>query len=308
MDWGNQRLLDIYSKHDGSEEIAEEVIGNLLGSTAENCTTIAETLESLLKEYINLDRNYEMLLALEIGLSLTYLSSNYELSQEHREVWENVENNLLNMCINRIEEIGPKSFLLCLVATLKGKVSVANLVKWQGAESIFLDYNSVIFPVLYTSLFRLFIPVKLDEDFYDEIGVDEDELLPFLKEVGQVLPTQSTPWLDKQNVAWSKSSISFDVFEDIKLLEIDPEALFGSLVLYAVWLESQNPTRQSFILSEMEKATGDIFSSINWILLARFEPALLKRAQAQMNKFTKEQQIFIWHWISKEINLVKNTN
>jgi hypothetical protein len=208
--------------------------------------------------------------------------------------------------LKQIEKIGPKSLPLCLEAAFKKQISIGNIVKWHGAESIFLDCNLIMFPVRYYSLFKILIPDDLyKSDSEDKIKQITDSL-PSLREIGNILPTCPTPWVDEQQVDWSGDSIYFiDGYDDFS--DLDPEAFFGAFLLYAVWLESQNHIRLPKILNELEHSPNHLFKSSNWILLARYEPAVRNRVQAQMYKsgFTDEQQSFIWRWIRKEINLVK---
>ena len=189
---------------------------------------------------------------------------------------------------------------------MQKKLPIAKLVQWHGVKSIFLDYDFTMFPdVGYPSLFRMLMPTILyAADIEDEFD-DITDLLPILREIGNILPSCPTPWVDKQDVDWSEDSIYF--IEDREMLNLDPEAFFGAFVLYAVWLESQNLSKQPKILNEIEQVTNDFFNSNHWMLLARFEPAVINRVQAEMDKcrFTNEQQNFIWRWIRKEVNLVK---
>ena len=305
LEWGNEKVLKRYFESD-YQEVPREVLGNLLGATTENYITIAEALEKALEEYINHDKKFDTLLALEIGLELPYLSSFSNHPEERQRIWENVSNHLFDTCFNQIEKIGPKSLLLCREAALQKKLPIANLVQWHGVESIFLDYDFTMFPnVGYPSLFRMLMPAILYAPDSEDQSDDITDLLPILREIGNILPSSSTPWIDKQYVDWSEDSIFF--IENREFLNLDPEALFGAFVLYAVWLESQNPSKLPLILNEIEQVTNDFYYSNHWMLLARFEPAAIKRVQAQMDKctFTNEQQNFIWRWIRKEINLVK---
>ena len=325
-----------YDKHE-----PEELFHDLLFTASDNRRTIAASLEKLLVEYINIGSEYEALIALEIGLKLTTFltrrseTPRYTIPQlrkskaksEDLDFWREVSDRIFNHCWNKIEPLCHLYLQIWDDAFDRKRVSISDCIKWLGTENLFRGKKLIIFPN--TSWFSTPENVLCDYDILSpgrSLKTSEK-----LTELGRVLLHCTPPWsVQKQQDGWHNSFFRYPdwavleesnslIAESAKPSSIDFDVLFGIFVVFATLFEANNcmylpkgakhfqKIEKSEKIKSIKNNPYPLFDFIRWIFVAREESTATDKVQAEIDKsgFTAEQQEFIWRWIRKEIDLVR---
>jgi hypothetical protein len=323
LEWGIKQVEEgkaYFNPHENKfyhDSFSKEGLTDLFYAATENRPTIADSLEKLLVEYVNGHKEKKSVLALEMGLNLTWYlhrPSIYRLPQ--REVikfWENIQERIFDACIHRVKELYPNNFSLCINSFWRGKLSINDLVNWYGINGIFHYCSYVLFPNHWsTSVADYLITLVLtpEEDLQQV-----DRYLPHLKDIGRILPSFPTPWTQEHEFV----NRYIDQMEVPKYISIDnnikkklssnPDALFGAFILFAIVLETIVRNKPEIIEQHSKTETTAPFYNypIRWVLLlARVEPENVEKVQDEIEScgFTVEQQNLVWQWIRHEINFV----
>jgi hypothetical protein len=310
------------------------ILQDLLYAATENRITIADSLEKLLVERINFGSEAEALKVLGVGLYLPlfYIRRSGIPQNEGLDFWRRVSDCIFDSCANRIEILCPKHFWICCNAFWRGKVGIADLIKWYGVENLFHNIPFTIF--LDLRIHWMSLAWELIQDVLSALYSEQmDEIVhrklvncfDVLKEVGHILISCPLPWsrLHEQDLTmlpfpirrltevderWSR--------EPREVLNLDSDTLFGAFVLFAAFFESNRLVARG----KLERSSNDIealikviktshhrfFDFIRWTYLARFEQVETDKVQAEMDRcgFTTEQQDFAWRWVRREIDLL----
>jgi hypothetical protein len=100
---------------------------------------------------------------------------------------------------------------------------------------------------------------------------------------------------------------------------LDSELLFGILILLAILVEANQESKAKHhhwpiksgtttnVIKVIKASVHPIMQNLRWTLIARYEPLVFDKVQAEMDncKFTLEQEIFIWRWIRREIKFIQ---
>jgi hypothetical protein len=280
-------------------------IGSLLKAVAENQETIRDSFQNLLVERIDRASEKEAFLSLEIVLHVGkfYLP-------------ESFIHHIFDSYSNRIKELCPKHFMICLNAWFRGEVPLVDFIGWYGVKSIFCDAQYTLFPnarigraanklLSYSVPLVSYSPKQSTQDLIDD-----------LREIGNILLSSSLPWASKQPsdmgfyIDWILEEVPTDRLKSESIREQfsqDSNALFGAFALFAVMLEGAEEEEE--YLDKVEKSKAPLFDFMRWIFLARSDERETDtdKVQAEMDKcgFTPEQQDFTWRWVRREINLVE---
>lgn len=120
-----------------------DVFENLMSSGTENIKVIAERLEVLLIEQINMGDESSACSALE--LTLIGLTNVVESNCLTDISWMKVFERITKICSTRIKILLEKYLSLCIVGFYQGIVSFADFIKWHGLTGIFQSYYYPLF-------------------------------------------------------------------------------------------------------------------------------------------------------------------
>lgn len=290
--WGCEQIEQGQSPELAYYQGRGKLLQNLLNATNENRTTIASTLENLLIERLKTCSEPESLLAWEISYHF----------------WESSSKRIFDTCSEYIEALYPKYFLPCNLALAQGKVSIADLIKWHGIESIFRESFFTFFALGRSSVAESFLYRLWSVPDLSNSSEWSGNKLDNLKELGRILLCSPPPWLKKQQFdldmllvgVYHTNSESFQ-----KSLSLYCDALFGAFVLCAAIFEASY-TQNPFVTQDIKESPSSFFKLMQWLFSARFEQVQTDIVQAEMDRcgFSSEQQEFIWRWVRREINLV----
>jgi hypothetical protein len=293
----------------------EETIWSLLDAAAENQIAIMDSFKNLLVDKINSSSEREAFISLDLVLSLEEFQVLRE--EEFQHLNKMFIDHIFESCNDRINELRKKHFMIGLVAFWRGELSLADFIKWYGAEGIFNEgyYNrSKEGLILWCAATRLIMPSLLMVSYSPEQSTQD--LIKDLQVGGDSLLSSSTPWISGEqstlyfcctNWDWEENQNDFSNHGSIrKQLSQDSNAIFGAFALFAVMLEGAEEAEKYFV--QVEKSKAPLFDFMRWIFLARPEKREIDtdKVQSEMDRcgFSTEQQEFIWRWVRREINLV----
>lgn len=278
---------------------------DLLNAAKENCLVIADKIEKLLVEKIEVGSDYEARSALEIsnrlrGGPLEYIND-YD--------WNKVTNNILNRCSGRIQTLSSKYLQIFYMAFHRGipdvSVSISDLIRWYGVEEMFQHCYGITFPdTMYSSLafYLLSMPFSFGTEKKGSI-----ESRNRLKQIGTALFALPTPWIQSQRL----NDVYPNYFvENNRKISLEADELFGAFTLVAVLLElSRFQDSGDTLIKRLGILPNSLVAPMRWIFVARFKRVAKPKVQEQLGAcgFSPEQQTFIWRWIRKELDLVKKT-
>ncbi|MBD0362528.1 MAG: NACHT domain-containing protein [Coleofasciculus sp. C3-bin4] len=279
-------------------------IRSLLKAVAENQATIRDSFQNLLVERIDRASEKEAFLSLEIVLH----GGEFYLP-------ESFIHHIFDSYSDRIKELYPKHFMICLKALFRGEVPLVDFIGWYGVKSIFCDAQFTLFPkagiacaanklLRYSVQMVSYSPKQSTQYLIDD-----------LREIGNILLSSSLPWVSKQQsdmgfyIDWILEEVPTDRLKSESIREQfsqDSNALFGAFTLLAVVLEGAEEEEEYF--DQVEKSKAPLFDFMRWIFLARSDERETDtdKVQSEMDRcgFSTEQQEFIWRWVRREINLV----
>jgi hypothetical protein len=350
LTWGidQSKKLPSQNKHDYPKP--EEIISYLLNAATDNRKTIAFNLENLLIAQVTSNNDSEAVLAAEIGLYLqmflhvkpprVLIHTNFRLADQTVEFWQSISDRLMDSCSQQLKILSQKHLQICARYLLtRGEISISDVIKWYGIESIFKDYRCTMLPS--SSWFSIGIQLLLMCAHFPSLP-QNSQIPPIylnaIKEVGSFLLSCPPPWIRGQ--LFRSNFVTFPLQEFIsyrpqsknakKRLNADPDVLFGLFVLLILSLEVTQKVsdRQikwhylggetSDVIQAIKSSTHPILQSIRWMLIARYEsseldlgqkPTIIDNVEAEMNscKFTIEQQNFIWRWLRQEVEVIDNS-
>jgi hypothetical protein len=283
----------------------EETIWSLLDAAAENWATITDSFQNLLVEQINSASEREAFICLDIVISL---EDSYPKQRLIDQIFDN--------CYHRINGLWNNHFMICLEAFWRGEVSLADFIKWHGAEGIFRDGYYTRFQeglMLVGAASKSLRHSVLMVSYPSEQSTQD--LIEDLRKVGGFLLYSSTPWISGEqsilgfyiNWDWVEDKNKLSKSESMReQLSQDSNALFGAFALFAVMLEGVEEEEEYF--DKVEKSKAPLLDFMRGIFLARSEKREIDtdKVQSEMDRcgFTPEQQDFVWRWVRREINLV----
>lgn len=287
--WGidKKRFVSNYRK---SKENPNEIVNNIRNIAGENHQYFDDEFQRKLIEIINNSKENEAILALEIGLKPLGIKS--------------ITENILESCWDRINELYPDNFELCYDLHRSKKITIQEFVNCHGLDAIFKIRSYKIFQSKSPSFSNLFM-WRLE---YPETNKTKSMIKNYeddLEYIGKLLLSKSTPWTNRcGNLRLPINSIrKNNNYEELEIFKLNPDALFGALLL----IGSEIETDERFLKRFHHRIK--MLDSFNVILIARFEDKLEKdkiTEELDKCKFTSDQQNFIWKWIKKEINFCFN--
>lgn len=307
-----------YATHGRGEPT--ETLGDLLNAASENRATIADCLERRLIERINSSTDNDSVLALEIGLNLTlplHWRGTRAPSPELLKFWEDTSHRIANACSNRMEALCPTHLPICLEALWRGKVRLAELIQWHGPQAIFYHSSYVTFPNIWKgSVAESLVDAALQSSHpsTSETSMSPAGRLRKLEEVGQILLSAPPPWFSAEDIVGSRGLPRF--FGGPRFfgkdssasgpMVLSSNALFGTFSLLAALLEVSDKPGE--LPKGLIATNHPVLDSLRYILLARFDLAETEKSRTQLEScgFTTEQQTFVWRWVKREVNLVRN--
>jgi hypothetical protein len=296
----------------------EATIRSLFNAAAENQATITDSFKNLLVDKINSGSEIEAFISLDLVLSAEefYLFNSEKIQPPNQMFIDHI----FEVCNDRINELRKKHFMIGLEAFWREEVSLADFIKWYGAEGIFREgyYNRfeqglTLEGAASKSLMHsiLMVPYLSEPSTLS--------LLEDLREVGGFLLSCSMPWLSGEqstlgfyiNWDWEEDQNELSKRESIrKQLSQDSNALFGAFALLAVVFEGmEEEEEEEEYFDQVHKSKAPLFDFMRWIFLARPEKREIDtdKVQSEMDRcgFSTEQQDFVWRWVRREINLVE---
>lgn len=318
--WGiRQSNKDQATKHQMGHSEPREIIGDLLNAARENRTTIESSIEDLLVKRINNGNELESILALEIGLHLSYSlfsKQGERIPQDDIQRFsERIEDRIFDLCEDKINILCPKYFQSCHDFFLRKKINLANIMMWHGIDVIFRERTYVMFPNTRTySIAAILINALMRPSYYEGKKISRyfPYHLEYIREISHILFPSPLPWIRSghiQSTFWI-----FHTFETLnrdeiqfKLMILDSDILFGVFAIFAVSLENAKQENKEIITRI--KSDQSFFFDFSWIL-ERFEQVDMDMVQTEMNNFgfKPEQKAFIWRWIRREFDLVEKSS
>jgi hypothetical protein len=291
--WGCEQIEQEQSPEFAYYQGRGELLHNLLKDTNENCTTIANSLENLLIERLKSGSEPESLLAWEISYRL----------------WQSSSKRIFDACSDCIEALYPKYLLPCIVALAQGKVSIVDLVKWHGIESIFREGFFTFFAPRMPSVAESFLYMLWSDPDLSDSSTWSVNKLDNLKELGHILLFSPPPWIKKQQFDLDSLLVGiFHTNSESFQESLSPycDALCGAFAICAAIFEASYTPDPfvNLVIQEIKKSPSNFFKLMQWLFSARFEQVETEIVQAEMDRcgFSPEQQDFIWRWVRGEIN------
>lgn len=290
-------------------DIIGTTLNKFLSALPENRTTIADSLKSLLVEKIKTGRESESTLAFEFSSGLTL--HNYGIGDEVVKFWNEIYNDIFEDCFSQLQLLCPKNFKVCYEAFNLEKISLTDFIHWHGLKSLFylqrykMHERIVKLPLSEKYIFLFLNPQINNYEIY----------FHQLKEICPILLNYPLPWItiEKDDFDFFIRTVTAEEilrhndkkFEFPQKL-IRQDILFGAFSFFSVCLEF-DMTRQQLI-DAIKKRSFPFFNVMHWIFIARYEKVEENKIQDEMDRcgFTPKQQDFIWRWIQKDIDLIKN--
>lgn len=284
----------------------------LLNSAVENRPIIADILKEKILENIELENQSKTLLVLSIGLHL----QDFFITKDYNDVayfWENISQQILDSCADKIKELYPKHFWLCYDAVMEEKASIKDLIEWYGVEALFLrDQNPPYHRWRRVPLFHVLLNDILRISFSSKKALRGTRRSfarhPFflLKEIGSSLsspPIMSirkekirnhVPFWDNINNYDNKEISGMDVSQDT-------EIVFGLFVILAILTEINSKDAKKSV-SGLTNLHG--FELIGRILMARLNLISHSEIEVELVKsgLNDDQQNLIKQWTMHELN------
>jgi hypothetical protein len=308
--WGVSQLQDGYWSNSEPYGEAMELLKSLLSASKENRITIIRCLEEFIVEEINEGNEFESIIAIEIGFNLHVSVDN---SEDLEKYLDSNYKNISATCHEKIIELCPKHFTVCLSALTQNLISLKDIIEWHGIRSVFRVHTFTIFPsVTFVSLAYWYLNMVLH--LYK--NSEEVRFLNHLREVASILTNYPGSWT-------TGSQMGLDIFDNVfeglykdlnaeqnglsEFAGFNSNEIFTTFTFFAVILEALEKQEElDDFLERIKTSNLLLFDSIRLTFLAPFEPIEEDLVQAEINKcsFTSEQQAFIWQWIRGEIRLV----
>ena len=292
--------------------LQKKVLESLLSTTiVNNRAQIATCLEGELTRCISVGRDIEALLAIEISTHLVP-SIRFDIfqSSDDFDFWRNLSTHIFGQCADKLLSLYPKYFYACYEGVLSKKVSIIDLIRWHGIESLFASPRLVIY--------SLPIPQTIIEHFVMDVLyllTEKSELdiysLEVLREIGNILLDTPPPLVERRQAKGDDRRL-FAHLEKIvgvrvnieKIHALDAEVLFAIFLYYALWMEAGHYADKLF---QMLKSSNFPIPQIGRMLLARSDITVRDIVQQEMNEigFSRKQREFAWNWIQGNISLLK---
>ena len=236
-----------------------------------------------------------------------------------------IKKDILIDCQDKIRDIAQQDLFICILYEKLPNISLSNIKEWHGIDSFFYDHYYRIkplhrhFSIAFNIFFNIFAELKNDD--YIKI-IDKSSKLGNMF-LGVELPLVNY----KQNKFSSFAKFNRNAVEmffkntdlyDFKnenfsnLITNNYEAIFGSYVIFAVYLESYKYDRSidsnNWLYQEIQNTKIPFFKFVRYIFLARLEEIgkYDREIEKELDKcnFNLEQREFIWKWVRREIDLV----
>jgi hypothetical protein len=304
-----EKYLDAVIKGTGfsrrNEEISE-LLSGILYAANENREIVKKTLiEVLWKEVEGTDYKKSQA-ALEIGIHPTlglHFGRKDRPNDETIKFWRETSDDFADLCQEK--QLEHKNLCLCITLLYRGKIRIAEIVKWHGVEAIFKSYGYIGFPNVHRGPLAEWLLV----DALRMLPQEEDIVTPhILEDLGQIILDWPTPWSGTKELVKRLDMFylrfGFDKVEKSEFYEINSNALFGYFGLLAAFfdaLESFNDP--SF---NKEKLIELTLSKLKWVWIGRYKGIEERKAQSEGYScgFSDTQINFIIAWMKREINLV----
>jgi hypothetical protein len=273
----------------------------------DNRSFILATLENALIERINASNDYTALLAAEIGLNLDDLGLRNADSEPYKSIRQLLGNSVVRIfdaCASQLlGTLCPKYVRTCIDVFFLGKVSLGDLIRWHGPQSIFTEYHYVIVPGLYTGEIG---PNTLSDLCRGRQPEAQEDMWADIRALGEVLLPIPTPWVQKLNwdSKWTMASC------DRGVPNPDGPTLFGIFLVLAFlherWYEEWT-SRSSFQSSEYKTPFPEY---LYWVFLARGSEEPIDEArilqELTTSRFSPEQQDFAQKWARRQISIFRD--
>ena len=299
-----------------------KLLYELLNSTIENRSTIADAFQSEIIKCITESSGDQSFIAYEIGchlnLAIFFHTEKTKIFQEEDlNFWQNVSKSIFNACLKPIKSMSSQYYRIGIHCLFRKEVTIIELINWYGVSSIFKQTKYVVYPRVRTSpvaeniLINSLFPLEKQDkyihiSYLDILGkIFISYPLPLISES---LPELNFNILDRiEDYNLNKFQAGSHSSDEIKL---PPSAVFAAFVIVAVFFETMlvkqiREERKKFI-DRVRREQFPVFKFFRSTFLSRF--LLVKdnkiRAELDESKLTPEHKDFIWRWVRREINLV----
>jgi hypothetical protein len=294
------------------------VLSPLLAASNENRSIVADVVTDRLTNTILGRDDKVALAALEIALMPAQFTRGHRISNAAvANVWRDVFSSIVGTVNQRLKELAAVDFTTCAAAVLRGFVSIEDMVRWHGPESLFRKrtYRCVpnVAQTLSTLLTRRLVSYATGESREDPLAIDD------VTRVGRTLLACDLPWVRSHAIVQETEEFYGFAYYSPELNEsrdasaarnFSPDVLFGVFCLTAVSVELFADA-----FARNQNRIFKILRSSNLVLVARMVSTRFAPMSAdKLLKLTARcgfdavQTDFVRRWAAGDLALTESIN
>jgi hypothetical protein len=298
-------IKEIYLDHPfyPNSELFHSFMWALITALPENQAGIGSSLEKVLIEQIKDGNEFHSLLATEIGINLSTRNFPQFRERPTPDYLEEIANRILAATSSHIiTRLCPRYVLICLEMYFSDYISLQDLLRWHGTQSLFQQYNYIVYDWLY----KQEVAPGLVSDLCDQDTTStwRDESLKYIEEMGVALLTTPTPWaeiIDDDHLWMMTKCHAGEV-------ALSGDRLFGIFAILAFmherWYE-HFPSIDRVNSREFETLFPDY---LYWVFIARGDSEYVEaeKIEEELKRcgFSSEQREFVEQWASQQISVI----
>jgi NACHT domain len=301
---------------ESNADFPEKVLGALFAASEENRAVIADAVRAFLIEKLQTGKPAEVVLAAEVSLDLSFPLHHVlgSPTPDLHSFWQTISKDIEGACDSEIRKAAETDSHIANTWLWRNKITLRHFIAWHGTEQIFEEHPFRIFSGIRLSLAENILrsinfQISSQGDLQGDLQYVR-RTMGWAEKIGQLLLSTKPPWANlkaiqnRHGMSWKHVYSHAKVTKLRRSVTPTRDALFGFLVLFAVFLEDD-----SFASQFMQSAPQ--FDSP---AMAKLRPTLSAKLRLEYGRAQKEasslglspeQFAFVNGWIEGSFNLVR---
>lgn len=301
-----------------SKEKSVNIIAYLIQSSQENRATIADSLEKLLTDRLQIDKQAHLAVQLIFNLAiLPHLSIINGYDPAISAYWATITQRIIMANQERLIALSQHRPYIAAEMVWRSQISIIQFIDWHGTIALMQNF-SILSGMIKSSMIEHLFGYIL----YDGETKHREDIVARSTELGSYLLAKPTPWIivtNKNMVNLSNGNLLERYSPDLPMRDlpsIDQNSiwsLFYILAIYTEWNQQNTDIIFKFFSNRTQhsknenKLLGIFLSIFSW----RFNQPSNSEQKLAVTNIIKDLQVneqiteFIDKWAKREINIIK---
>ncbi len=283
------------------QSLSEQLTTSLLDAVLENYPIIHDECVRTIVEIAKNDIEVRSIAALELGL---FIPHNPLGPQKKLTITEIV----YEQCVEIINKLRRKDYSICFQSFFNGDTTITEVIEWHKIRVFFTDMPLLTLPNMYLiPIYALLVReiLYVGQKLWGRTTIFN--LDNTLAELGHIFMKFKPPWCKVKHLEFATRVIlprfEKEEHKEAQEIKVTEKSLFGSFVLLAILIETNEEWRKDLI-ENINNIQQGLLSRLELTFRSRFEVVNKDDVRQEIKAcgFDPQQSDLVWRWSQNKVN------